>query len=173
MKINKKNDYAAVFNGLKVDKAFGPNLVVTESVFFTTNNNVVEATTYLVICNQTDAMQLQQFITALATTTYPDVRTARQAMPNVTVLSVGTLLRDYEHETINGVQTLQHNGSFAVAYRNALVINPQGRFDQAAAQNALNAALTQCPTQTIMPKKQTSIKNSRGGWMAFLDFDCN
>ena len=174
MKINRNNSYQAQFTGLRANTIFGPQLTVAESVFFTLEANAVVATTFLVICTMTDATALQNFIATLSTATYADLASARRAMPKVTTLPVGMLLRTYEKETESGVVTLSHQGSFKIAFETALKgLITDGTYDLAKAQQALNTALTQCPTATIMPKRQIAVKTTRGQWIAWLDFDCN
>lgn len=174
MKVNRNNQFQAQFSGMRVGQAFGPSLVVAESVFFSTESNTVVATVFPVICTQTDANALATFINGLASTTYADATAARRAMPRVTTLSIGTLMRTYEKETEQGVNTLQHNGSFASAFRTALNARlVDGHYTLQSAQEALNAVLPQCPTQTIMPARQCAVRTTRGGWVAWLDFNCN
>ena len=174
MKVNRNTAYQAQFTGLKAGSVFGPSLTVAESVFFTLESNAIVATTFLVICTLADATLLQNFISTLASAAYADLASARKAMPKVTTLPVGMLLRSYEKETENGVVTLSHQGSFKIAFENALkALMTDGTYDLAKAQQALNQALTQCPTATIMPKRQIAVKTTRGQWVAWLDFDCN
>lgn len=178
MKVNSNpNGYAASYTGLK-DGMVISNLCVTESVFFTLVNGVVEATKFSIICDRTFEQTIKSFIDSLASKNYTNLDDAKKQLPVFENIPVGFFLKSYEHQTETGVKTLYHQGSFSLEFKKELeplmkVVDGRKYYDVAAATTALTKVLAKCPTQSLICSKQTSIKNKRGSWMPFFDFNMN
>lgn len=174
MKVNRSNNFVAAFTGLQVGSIFGPSLTVSESVFFSEDSNTkaIEATIFLVICTIADATKLKTFIDSLPSRSFASIRDANKELPRVQNIPVGTLMRAYEKETQQEIKSLQHDGSFAIAFRNALnALMTDGTYTMAQAQQALTQALAAAPTQTVECTRQIAVRTSRGSWVAWLDYN--